>query len=295
MKNKVLFKLLAICLTILTFIGIYKTYPVSKSQFNSENAFNMLADLQKFGPRIPGSAAHKLSVDYISNQLHTNGWHVQIQSGNMLNHPVYNIIATRNGINNSVILASHYDSRMIANNEKLVGNRSLPVPGANDGGSSSAVLLELSRVLDPATTTNIVLVFFDAEDQGNIDGWDWILGSRLFVNQNKDLPSKVILLDMIGGFDQKIIPPINSDPEIYKDIQNIANKLGFSDQFRSPSQSGILDDHVPFIEKGIPSVDLIDIIDPHWHTSLDDLENVSMQSLQRVGDTLYFWILSQNN
>ena len=102
----------------------------------------------------------------------------------------------------------------------------------------------------------------------------------------------MILLDMGGGFDQKIIPPVNSDIDIYNEVQAVAADIGYSDNFLGPAKHGILDDHVPFLEIGIPSVDLIDIVDPRWHTTSDDLENVSLQSLQRIGDTLFLWILS---
>ena len=109
----------------------------------------------------------------------------------------------------------------------------------------------------------------------------------------RNLPEKMILLDMVGGFDQTIIPPVNSDTNIYHEIQSSCRIAGIFRKFSNPSNSGILDDHVPFLETGVPAVDLIDIIDPRWHTTSDDLENVSLQSLQRIGDTLYFWIYSQ--
>jgi Zn-dependent M28 family amino/carboxypeptidase len=85
---------------------------------------------------------------------------------------------------------------------------------------------------------------------------------------------------------------VNSDKDIYKEIQAVADNLGYAQSFEAQSNHAILDDHVPFLATGIPSLDLIDIIDPRWHTTSDDLENVSMKSLQRVGDTLFFWILS---
>ncbi|MEI8131372.1 MAG: M28 family peptidase [Leptolinea sp.] len=263
-----------------------------KSPFQAEIAFRALAELQENGPRTPGAVSHTLAQEFIANFLTTNGWQVQIQSGSMLNHPVHNIVATRGSGHISTILASHYDSRLFANKDPYQNLRSLPVPGANDGGSSTAVLLELSRILSLSISSDIALVFFDAEDQGNISGWDWILGSRLFVQQLQQYPSKMILLDMVGGFDQKIIPPVNSDIDIYNEIQAVAVDIGNADNFLAPAKHAILDDHVPFLEIGVPAVDLIDIVDPRWHTTADDLENVSLQSLQRVGDTLFLWIFS---
>jgi glutaminyl-peptide cyclotransferase len=293
MKSILNQKVLLLCLFILFFAGSLRMGQVTKSPFQAENAFRMLTKLQANGPRVPGTASHEIAVEYISNQLKSNGWQVRIQSGSLLDHPVHNIFATRDSGSISTILASHYDSRMFADKEPNSSLRVFPVPGANDGGSSTVVLLELSRILDPANSSDIAFVFFDSEDQGNISGWDWILGSRLFVKQMKKTPSKMILLDMVGGFDQKIIPPVNSDTDIYKEIRVIAKDLGYSENFLLPANHAILDDHVPFLEAGVPAVDLIDIIDSRWHTTSDDLENVSMQSLQRVGDTLYFWILAQ--
>jgi hypothetical protein len=99
---------------------------------------------------------------------------------------------------------------------------------------------------------------------------------------------------MVGGHVQTIQPPVNSDKNMYREIQQAANRLGYGDHFLDPSSSGILDDHVPFLEAGVPSVDLIDIIDPNWHTISDDLENVNIVSLQRIGDTLTDWICASS-
>ena len=252
MKNRMAGRIFLFFLTTLLFIGIFKLYPTNKSPFNAEKAFRVLVILQNNGPRTPGSLSHDLSVEYITTLLKSNGWQVKIISGSMQNHPVQNILATRNNGNISTILASHFDSRMKADKDPNTFLRESAVPGANDGGSSSAVLLELSRILKPSESSDIALVFFDAEDQGNLPGWDWILGSRQFVQQLEILPSKMILLDMVGGFDQQIIPPVNSDMNIYDGIRNVANNLNYSNYFLMPSDRGILDDHVPFLEKGIP-------------------------------------------
>jgi glutaminyl-peptide cyclotransferase len=293
MMNSLSGRIFLFFVLILFFISLMELNLIRKSDFNAENAFRVLAKLQSNGPRTPTSFSHDYSIQYISNQLNKNGWNVKVMSGTIQNHPVQNIIATRNENNISTILASHYDSRMVANKDPNPNLREFPVPGANDGGSSCAILLELARILKPSESSDIALVFFDAEDQGNLPGWDWILGSRLFVQQMEKSPSRMILLDMVGGFDQQIVPPVNSDKKIYQDIRSVAESLGYSDNFLESSNKGILDDHVPFYEAGVPAVDLIDIIDPRWHTTSDDIENVSLPSLQRVGDTLYFWILAQ--
>jgi len=268
---------------------------VKYSAFDSFRAFSFLSKFQSFGPRIPGSIAHAKAVEFLSNELRSNGWIVEIQSGSTNGHPYENIVARRGTLPVKLLLASHYDSRMTANHDPNPALHTFPVPGANDGGSSTAVLAELSRTLPREVSEDIGLVFFDIEDQGNIEGWDWILGSREFVSSNKNRPDLLVLLDMVGGYDQVIQPPVNSDRKIYKEIQSVARKLAYEENFVDPSAQGILDDHVPFLDAGIPSVDLIDIIDPRWHTTTDDLENVSPGSLQRIGDTLTGWILSRKD
>jgi Zn-dependent M28 family amino/carboxypeptidase len=102
-------------------------------------------------------------------------------------HPKYR--RKKNDESPQIIFGAHYDSRMFADNDADAANHSLPVPGANDGASGVAVLLELARSL-PKDSAPIWLVFFDAEDNGNIEGWDWILGSREFVNNNSLQPAR---------------------------------------------------------------------------------------------------------
>jgi glutaminyl-peptide cyclotransferase len=288
-----LHKVFSILLFILMICSMLVFHPPQKTPFKAENAFKTLADLQNFGPRIPGSRGHQLAVNFITQSLLASGWQVKIQTGNIQNHPVQNIIASRNSLENATILASHYDSRMFANNDPEIRLQDLPVPGANDGGSSTVVLLELARILQPKESANIALVFFDSEDQGNIPGWDWILGSRYYEQTTNVQPQTLILMDMIGGYDQEIKPPSNSNNNIYQEIRKIAISLGYGKHFTLPSNHRILDDHVPFYDQGVFAVDLIDILDNRWHTTSDDLENVSLESLQRVGDTLYLWLLSQ--
>jgi glutaminyl-peptide cyclotransferase len=297
MKKKPEFALQCI-LCILIICLLFTEFSISEvknSSFDSLRAFTFLAHFQSLGPRIPGSDAHSRAVEFLSTELQANGWVVEIQSGSTNGHAYKNIVAIRGTMPIKLLLASHYDSRMTANHDPNPALHSFPVPGANDGGSSTAVLVELSRTLPREVSEDIGLVFFDIEDQGNIEGWDWILGSREFVSTNKNRPDLFVLLDMVGGYDQIIQPPVNSDRNIYLEIQSVAHKLSYEDHFVDPSAQGILDDHVPFLDAGVPSVDLIDIIDPRWHTTTDDIENVSLASLQRIGDTLTGWILSRDD
>jgi len=287
-------KFLQLILAALILLSLVGFPPKPKSEFSGYNAFSFLARLQSFGPRVPNSESHMQAVDYICQQLKVSGWKVEIQSGFVHSLPYQNIVAYRYQAHPEIILASHYDSRLLADRDVDLRLRNKPVPGANDGGASTAVLLELARIIPVDKSGDIGFVFFDIEDQGDIPGYDWILGSRQFVLTNTWQHGFLILLDMIGGHDQTIQPPENSDAHLYKLIQTQASELGYGANFFDPSRYGIIDDHVPFLDAGIPSVDLIDIIDPFWHTSSDDLENVNYQSLQRVGDTLAKFLLSSS-
>lgn len=185
---------------------------------------------------------------------------------------------------------AHYDSRLSADNDPQPLNAALPVPGANDGASGVAVLLEIARVL-PAGAP-VELAFVDAEDQGRLPGWDWILGSRALA-ESIPAPRALILLDMIGDADLNIHPEKNSDPRLTEEIWQTAAALGYGDFFPTQSKYRVIDDHVPFLERGVPAVDLIDLDYPYWHTLADTPDKVSAHSLQVVGETLLAWLRSQ--
>jgi Zn-dependent M28 family amino/carboxypeptidase len=139
------------------------------------------------------------------------------------------------------------------------------------------------------------LVFFDAEDNGRIEGWDWILGSREFVKNNPIKPGAVIIVDMIGDADLNIYKETNSDPKLTGEIWNSAKRLSFSDEFIDEYKFSMIDDHTPFLEAGIPAVDIIDFDYPYWHTVQDTADKVSAGSLQVVGETLRMWVIEQQS
>ena len=182
---------------------------------------------------------------------------------------------------------------MFADNDADSANHSLQVPGANDGASGVAVLLELARTL-PEDTVPIWLVFFDAEDNGNIEGWDWILGSREFVKNNRLQPRAVVIVDMIGDADLNIYKERNSNAELMDQIWNTAKSLGYEDKFIPEYKHSMLDDHTPFVEAGLPAIDIIDFDYPYWHTMQDTTDKVSAESLEIVGNTLWTWVAQQS-
>jgi glutaminyl-peptide cyclotransferase len=264
------------------------------SEFNGERAFEAAGYQTGLGPRVPGSTAHSQVVDWITSQLSSEGWQTSLQETTMMGHSVKNIIAKRPASQNKglpwIIIGAHYDSRLFADQDPDPDKRSQPVPGANDGASGVAVLMELGRVLPPDLQKNVWLVFFDAEDNGNIPGWDWILGSRAFVEALQGKPDAAIIVDMIGDADLNIYMEQNSNPKLTLEIWKQAAGLGYAAQFIPIPKYNLIDDHMPFVQAGIPAVDLIDFNYPYWHTTEDTIDKISSRSLQIVGETLTTWL-----
>ena len=263
-------------------------------KFDGQQAWQDVFYQTELGPRSPGSQAHAKTVEWIQVELRDAGWQVEVQEAEMMGHTIYNVIARRPDSDAPdapwLILGAHYDSRIYADRDPDLQKRNLPVPGANDGASGVAVLLELSRVLPEDSPKDIWLVFFDAEDNGNIPGWDWILGSRAFVDRLEGKPDAAIIVDMIGDAELNIHKERNSDPDLLSAIWAQAQELGYADKFIPTYKYSILDDHTPFLEAGIPAADLIDFDYTYWHTTEDTADKVSADSLQAVGDTLYAWL-----
>ncbi len=269
--------------------------PVSAPQqeFDGGRAMQDVIAQVEFGPRTPGSQAHGQTVAYITSQLENAGWQTQVQETTRMNHSIRNVIARRGNGTPWIILGAHYDTRFFSDQETDPSFQLTPVPGANDGASGVAVLLELARVLPANLPLEIWLVFFDAEDQGRISDWDWILGSRAFVESLTAYPDKVVIVDMIGDADLNIYQERNSDPALTSEIWEVAASLGYQAYFIPETKYSILDDHTPFLEKGITAIDIIDFDYPYWHTTADTLDKVSSQSLEIVGKTLYHWLTAQ--
>ena len=259
--------------------------------FDSSRAYADVQTQVAFGPRTPGSAGHAQVQEWMRAELESAGWQVEVHESERMGHPIYNIIAKRNAEPPQIILGAHYDTRFFADNNPDLTKRTEPVPGANDGASGVAVLLELARSL-PKDTPPIWLVFFDTEDNGRIEGWDWILGSRAFTEEIPINPRAVVIVDMIGDADLNIYLEKNSNVAIRTEIWSMAASLGYGDVFINEEKFSMLDDHTPFLEKNIPAVDIIDFDYPYWHTTQDTPDKVSAESLHAVGDTLWHWVVS---
>lgn len=262
--------------------------PAASARFDGARALRDVETQVAFGPRTPGSDAQAKFLEWTRFELSSAGWQSEVQVVEKMGHTIRNLIAYRRPDAPEILLGAHYDSRLHADRDPDPGKRTQPVPGANDGASGVAVLLELARVLPQDAP--VWLVFFDAEDNGHIEGWDWILGSRAFVEQMTFRPQAMLLVDMVGDADLLLPMEKNSDPALRQEIWEQAAALGYGEIFVPEERHRILDDHVPFIEAGIPAVDIIDIEYAYWHTTADTPDKVSAHSLQAVGETLQAWL-----
>jgi glutaminyl-peptide cyclotransferase len=264
----------------------------AQDRFDGKRA---LADVKRqvdFGPRTMGSPAHDRIVEWIQTELKKAGWAAEIKPAAHGTQKIQNIVGRRGEGRPWIILGAHYDSRFFADQDPDPAKRKLPVAGANDGASGVAVLLELARVLPQDLKARVWLLFIDAEDNGNIPGWDWILGTRAFAAQLTEKPDAVVIVDMIGDADLNIYHERQSDARLTAEIWQTAARLKFA-QFIDRPKYEILDDHVPFLERGIPAVDLNDFDYPYWHTTADTFDKVSAESLRAVGETLLVWLLEK--
>lgn len=190
-----------------------------------------------------------------------------------------------------IVLASHFDTK---------SGISEDFQGANDSGSSSGVLLELARVLNARSPyeTEFLIAFFDGEEcRVNYGLREGLHGSRQLAKQlvesgGAQFVEAVIVLDMIGDRDLKIMIPRNTSKNLVKILFDSAHEVGLRAKF-GLAESEILDDHVPFVAAGMPAINLIDFefgsapgLNDYWHTTNDTLDKLSVESLQTVGDTV---------
>ena len=267
--------------------GVAQTAAV---KFDSARAWEHLRRQVAFGPRPAGTAALKQCRDYILAELKAAGIDAKPQAfvgrtpmGEIM---MANVVATIPGRRSErIILASHFDTKRAP----------FRFVGASDGASSTAVLLELGRVLKarPGEFT-IELLFLDGEEAVN---WEWQdpdnrYGSRHYVQAAQQSGSlngikALILLDMVGDRNLTLKRDATSTPWLVDLVWNAAARLGYRSAFPN-DLTAIEDDHVPFLRAGIPAVDIIDGPDdyPQWHTAQDDLDHVSAKSLQTVGEVV---------
>ena len=278
--------------------------------FNADSSFAFVKKQVDFGPRVPGTSAHKMCRDWFVQQLKSYGWQVQIQEFKETSYegkPLvgYNIIAQfQPQIAKRILLAAHWDARPKADKDTERTNE--PIDAASDGASGPGVLLEIARGLSQTKVkpnVGVDLIFFDLEDLGStedVTGNSWALGSQYWSKNIQPVgykPYYGILLDMVGAKGATF--PLEGSsmqyaPGIVQRIWNTAADLGYSNLFIQEPGAGITDDHTAVNE--IAKIQMIDIIDlkngndvfpSYHHTHKDNLANIDKQTLKAVGQTLF--------
>lgn len=283
--------LLAVLVALITFtLWNTMTHQGRRTDFDGKAAFAHINAQMAFGPRPSGAEAGHKTGDYILNQLKRAGWQTETQEFTYRETPVRNIIGKAGvGQGPILIIGAHYDTRLRADQDPAA--KLAPVPGANDGASGVAVLLELAQTLDTQNLRyEVWLAFFDAEDNGGLNGWEWIAGSTHMADSLTVQPQAMILVDMVGDADQQIYYDGASDPDLSRQLFEIAARLGYGNHFIPTLKHSMLDDHTPFAQRGIPAVDLIDFDYPYWHTTADTADKLSPESLERVGRVVEVYI-----
>uniref|UniRef100_A0A832I4H4 M28 family peptidase n=1 Tax=Eiseniibacteriota bacterium TaxID=2212470 RepID=A0A832I4H4_UNCEI len=249
-----------------------------------------------FGPRVPGTPGHAAMRAWLEAELARLGGAVEVQSftDTTLGRPLelHNIIARfgpRTG--GRVMLCAHYDTRPWSDRDPDPAKRALPLPGANDGGSGVAVLLEVAELMHRTPpAAGVDLVFFDGEDQGRESHpGEYCLGARGYAARlpargDPARPRAAFLFDLVGDRE------LNIHPELYS-VRRASNLVDLvlegaratgARGFRSEPRYAITDDHVPLLDAGLPAVNIIDFDYPAWHTAADTPDRVSAESLAEV-------------
>jgi glutaminyl-peptide cyclotransferase len=241
-------------------------------RFDGDAAYELVRTQVRFGPRPAGSRASKRLAEFLRKEV-PNGRFQQVPGG------LRNVIGVVRGkTRRVVVVGAHYDTLL---KKGFVG--------ANDGGSGTAVVLQLARTIKPRTLRpTVVFVFFDGEEA--LPGRDFLQtglrGSRVAARTFK-YAKAMILLDLVGDRDLAIPRERGSNKKLWAKLRQSARRVNAQDVFPARSRGAILDDHVPFNKAGVPSIDVIDLDFPCWHKNCDRLSAVSPQSLDRVGETVY--------
>lgn len=272
--------------------------------FSPDSAYAYVKKQVDFGPRVPGSQAHRLCGDWLSSILKGFGAEVTQQTATLkafdgTSIPMRNIFARLNpNAEKRILLLAHWDSRPWADHDPDPARQKTPIDGANDGASGVGVLLELARNFPSSGDTGIDLLLCDAEDWGEESNDEsWALGARHFALNlpvQGYMPSAAILLDMVGAPDATFMREYFSqlaDPALADEIWSIAKSLGYGDMFVNRMGSAVNDDHVELIKAGIPTIDIIDYREGSgffsgWHTSADNMDAISKETLGAVGKVL---------
>jgi glutaminyl-peptide cyclotransferase len=275
--------------------------PAGPAAFDAERAWALLTRQCEIGPRIPGSAGHRRTLAWMLDQLRAVAAEVALQRwrqrifrgpGAGTRPEMSNLLARIPGREpgQPLMLAAHWDTRPVADQDPDPARRGEPVPGANDGASGVAVVLEAARAIAAAgPPRDVIVCLFDGEDLG-----DHYYGSRLYARwvQRREAarwrPARAVVADMVGKRALRCASETHSRtraPALWAELMRCAAELGLTDHFGGP-ESAINDDHVSLLRIGIPAVLLIDYTYPQWHTTADTAEQCDAGSLAVVGRTL---------
>lgn len=280
---------------------------VAVPSFSTDSAYAFAAAQLAFGYRTPGSKAWEKCAEYLATQMGRWCDTVMVQpfkatlwDGSVV--PGRNIIASLNpSADKRVLLAAHWDSRLWADHDPDDGNTRKPVPGANDGASGVATLMEMARTMSQMPpSVGVDFIFFDVEDQGQPEWSDryedntWCKGSQHWA-QNRHTPAYTavygVLFDMVGTdaprFTKEEVSRYYA-PGLTDKMWNVAAALGFGNIFVAQNTDAILDDHL-YVNQiaGIPMVDIVQnsgttSFFPHWHTTTDNLDNLNAETMSKV-------------
>jgi Zn-dependent M28 family amino/carboxypeptidase len=268
-------------------------------KFDGQSAINYAKAQLDFGPRVPGTPAAQKAGDWIIEQMRSRSdtvivqtWTHVTQDGKQL--PMRNILARYNPqATDRILYVTHWDSRPMSDGSTNLGERQMPVPGANDGASGVGLFVALGDALKKTPPTfGVDLLFVDGEDWGEFDDKlaDVLIGSAYFAKNPPDSayqPIFGVVWDMIGDKDLRLLKEgysVQGAPEVVDRVWRAAAELGHEDVFIDRDMGGITDDHVPLLRAGMRVIDVIDIEYPHHHRPTDTLDKISARSLSIVGE-----------
>lgn len=262
---------------------------LSAANFSGASAYEFTKRAVEFGPRPPGSMANRQLQEYILAQLKPRGCQISEDAFTAKtpkgDFPMRNILCKFKGTSGrAIVITGHFDTKLFPG-RKFVG--------ANDGGSSTGLLLELARALQgEARKDDVYIVFLDGEEATREEwaGEDNLYGSRHLAEVwRKDGTLRqikaLINVDMIGDKDLNVNQEMESTAFLRQLVFNTASDLGYKAYF-SGQQVHEDDDHIPFLKLGVPALDVIDIQYDPWHKDTDTMDKVSAQSLDIVGTVI---------
>jgi glutaminyl-peptide cyclotransferase len=282
---------------------------VQPPSFDGELAFSILQNLVEQGNRYYSSPHRKEGIEEMKSHFICPEW--TVQKFEVLEHISGQYYTLENQIcriqpqnKNRIILGTHFDTRMWAEESAVSSLQNTPIVGANDGTSGVAVLAALSHLLAIYTLdVGIDIVLFDGEEFGRPKTGGYCQGSRYMATHidelypNKEYPKNVVVLDMVGDKDLQIQWEKTSQrryPDLHKELWMIGSNIDAT-IFIDGTYGSIIDDHSPFSDLGIPSALVIDFDYSYWHTHQDTLDKCSKKSLQIVGDVIWKWLNTQSS